>query len=114
MANELDYIELGLSCANVCGALDRGVNEKRMEELSQSVNDAVNQLTVRWERMLRLVTETVLCLHLFVALSPHPSCRSKISKSLKRPQSAIFLSLTPRVMHVPSGFHSETAFGGNP
>jgi len=45
MANELDYVELGLSCANICGALDRGMSGKRLEELSQSVCDAINHLT---------------------------------------------------------------------
>jgi len=45
MANELEYVELGLSCANICGALDRGMNGMRLEELSQSVCDAINQLT---------------------------------------------------------------------
>jgi len=45
MANELDYVELGLFCAKVCGALDRGMNGRRLEELGQSVSDAINQLT---------------------------------------------------------------------
>ena len=44
MANELDYVELGLSCAKICGALDRGMNRKRLDEFSQSVIDAINQL----------------------------------------------------------------------
>ena len=44
MANELDYVELGLFCARICGAVDRGMNGKRLEELSQSVIDAINQL----------------------------------------------------------------------
>jgi len=44
MANEVDYVELGLSCANICGALDRGMNGKKLEDLSQSVCDAINQL----------------------------------------------------------------------
>ena len=46
MANELDYVELGLSCAKICGALDRGLGGRRLEELSQSVCDAINQLTM--------------------------------------------------------------------
>ena len=44
MANELDYVEIGLFCAKICGALERGMNAKRLEELSQSVVDAINQL----------------------------------------------------------------------
>ena len=45
MVNELDYVELGLNCADICGALDRGMNGKRLDDLSQSVYEAINQLT---------------------------------------------------------------------
>ena len=45
MANERDYVELGLYCADVCKALDRGMNGRRLDELSQSVRDAMGQLT---------------------------------------------------------------------
>ena len=46
MANEQDYVELGLSCANICRALDRGMNGKKLDDLSKSVCDAINQLTM--------------------------------------------------------------------
>jgi len=45
MINELDYIELGLSCADICTALDWGLNGRRVDELSQSVFVAIQQLT---------------------------------------------------------------------
>ena len=45
MANKADYVELGLSCANVCSALDRGMGGKKLDETSQSVFEAINQLT---------------------------------------------------------------------
>ena len=45
MANKVDYVELGLACADVCGALDRGMNGKKLDDLSQSVRNAINQLT---------------------------------------------------------------------
>ena len=45
MANEQDYVELGLFCADICRALDRGINGKRLDEVSQSVYEAINQLT---------------------------------------------------------------------
>ena len=45
MANETDYVELGLFCSDICKALERGMNGKRLEDLSQSVCDAINQLT---------------------------------------------------------------------
>ena len=46
MANKQDYVELGLACADVCRALDRGMNGKKLDELSSSVSDAVSQLTM--------------------------------------------------------------------
>jgi hypothetical protein len=45
MLNESDFIDLGLSCANVCRALDRGLNGKRLDELNRSVWEAIEQLT---------------------------------------------------------------------
>lgn len=45
MANEQDCVDLGLSCADVCTALDRGLKGKRLDELSQSVLKAIQQLT---------------------------------------------------------------------
>ena len=45
MVNEADYIEVGLFCADICRALDRGMNGKKLGDLSQSVYDAINQLT---------------------------------------------------------------------
>ena len=44
MLNQLDYVELGLACVDVCRALDRGVNGRRVDELSQSVYEATEQL----------------------------------------------------------------------
>ena len=45
MANKTDYVELGLACADVCKALDRGMDGKKLDDLSQSVRDAIGQLT---------------------------------------------------------------------
>ena len=45
MANELDYIDLGLSCAEVCDALGQGLKGKRLDELDQPVLGAIGQLT---------------------------------------------------------------------
>jgi hypothetical protein len=45
MINKLDYVELGLYCANVCQTLDRGTKGKRQDELSPPVYGAINQLT---------------------------------------------------------------------
>ena len=45
MINEMDYVELGLACAEVCTVLDRGLNGKRLNELNDSVCEAIRQLT---------------------------------------------------------------------
>ena len=46
MVNKTDYVELGLACADVCRALDRGMGGRRVDELSQSVFEAIGQLTL--------------------------------------------------------------------
>ena len=45
MTNEVDYVEIGLTCSDICNALGRGMNGKRPDDLSQSVYDAIAQLT---------------------------------------------------------------------
>lgn len=45
MANQQDYVELGLNCAEICEVLDRGTRGKRAEDLTRSVHEAINQLT---------------------------------------------------------------------
>jgi len=52
MINERDYVELGLSCADICRALDRGMNGKKLDDLSQSVCEAINQLTTLVKPMI--------------------------------------------------------------
>ena len=53
MANEVDYVEIGLSCADICKALDRGMNGKKLGDLSQSVCEAINQLITCVEQVMR-------------------------------------------------------------
>ena len=45
MANKSEYVELGLACAEVCKALDRGMNGRTLDDLSQSAREAMDQLT---------------------------------------------------------------------
>ena len=45
MANRVDYVELGLACADVCTALDRGLTGKKLNDLSNSMREAIKQLT---------------------------------------------------------------------
>jgi len=44
-ANKTDYVDLGITCADVCKALHRGMNGRSLDELSRSVREAVEQLT---------------------------------------------------------------------
>jgi len=46
MVNQIDYVELGLACAEVCTALDRGLSGKKMDDLNNSVREAIGQLTM--------------------------------------------------------------------
>ena len=44
--NEVDCVGLGLACADVCMALDRGTKGRESNEFSRSVLEAIEQLTV--------------------------------------------------------------------
>lgn len=45
MANTMDYVELGLACAGVCKALDRGMNGGQADRFSRFVFEAIEELT---------------------------------------------------------------------
>ena len=45
MANKAEYVELGLTCAGACEALNRGMNGKQAEQLGQPVLGAIGRLT---------------------------------------------------------------------
>ena len=45
MVNKEDYVNLGLTCVDVCTALERGLGGKQLSELNASVREAVDQLT---------------------------------------------------------------------
>ena len=44
MVDRKDYVKLGLACANVCGALDRGLSGGQADRLTRSVLEAIEQL----------------------------------------------------------------------
>ena len=46
MINETDYVELGLTCADICNALAQGMEGRRLNDLSQSVCNAITKLMV--------------------------------------------------------------------
>ena len=45
MAKKVEYIELGLTCADVCEALNRGMSIRPTDRLSPSVLGAIERLT---------------------------------------------------------------------
>jgi hypothetical protein len=45
MIDEVDYVELGLACADVCTTLGRRINGRLLNELNNSVSKAIDQLT---------------------------------------------------------------------
>ena len=46
IANEQDYVDLSLFCADVCKALERGLEGKgSLDQLSRSVLGAIEELT---------------------------------------------------------------------
>ena len=44
-ADEQDFLDLGRSCADVCKALERGLEGRQLDELSPSMLDAIERLT---------------------------------------------------------------------
>ena len=45
MTNDDDFVELGRICAGVCQALYRRLKGRQLDELDQSVVDAIGELT---------------------------------------------------------------------
>ena len=44
MVSKADYVELGLTCANVCETLEHGVNTRSADQLGRSVLEAIEKL----------------------------------------------------------------------
>ena len=44
MMNKADFVELGLTCADICMSLKRGLDGKSEDELNDSVRKAIEQL----------------------------------------------------------------------
>ena len=53
MVNKQDYVDLGLSCANICKALERGMDGRELNELSKSMREAITELDAWVERVIR-------------------------------------------------------------
>lgn len=53
MEDNRDFVDIGLFCADICKALDRGLEGGRSDGLSQSVLTAIEQLTAWVELAMR-------------------------------------------------------------
>jgi len=45
MISKANYVELGLTCADTCEALDQGMDGRRVDELSHSTLEVIERLT---------------------------------------------------------------------
>ena len=45
MINKVEYVELGLTCSDVCKALARGTDGRRVDQLSPFVLGAIEKFT---------------------------------------------------------------------
>lgn len=45
MINQANCVELGLACADACKSLSRGIEGNQLDQPSQSVLNAIGQLT---------------------------------------------------------------------
>ncbi|KAF9785563.1 hypothetical protein BJ322DRAFT_839464 [Thelephora terrestris] len=57
VANRDDYVALGLACADVCRALERGLDGRRADQLTRSALEAIGQLTKAMAQIQRSVIE---------------------------------------------------------
>jgi hypothetical protein len=46
MANDQDYVDLGRACGDVCQVLYRNLKGRQVDQLNQSVLDAIGELNM--------------------------------------------------------------------
>ena len=54
MAGEQDYVDLGLSCVGIYKALERGMDGRELNELSEPVREAIDELNAWVERAMHI------------------------------------------------------------
>ena len=60
MIDEVDYVKLGLVCADICTALDRGLSGRLSNELDSSACEAINRLTTSANQRGRILCANCL------------------------------------------------------
>ena len=91
MTNRTDYVELGLACADVCKALDRGMNGRKLDDLSQSVREAIEQLMTWVEPVMPTLGNsltTLLIAGLWQRFKGRSSSRASGTRSLDSSDAA--------------------------
>ena len=108
MTNELDYIDLGLSCADVCNTLERGIGGRQLDQLSRSVLGAIGQLTT-WVKpamcMLGVPPTDVSMSELWLRSKGRSPCRVNETQSLD--------SSTQRTIKIRSPLGDKTSSGSS-
>ena len=111
MINEEDYVDLGLACAEVCKVLDRGMNGRRVNELSQPVFEAIGQSTT-W---VESATHTPG--HLLTKISTAglwPGSRGRSSSGVNDALSLDSSTPRPTEMRLPlGGWNSTESFASS-
>jgi len=62
MINRMDYVELGLACADICTTLDRGLDGKQFNDLNSSVREATSQLTTLVSLAMHVLSTSLMML----------------------------------------------------
>jgi hypothetical protein len=76
MINKQDYVELGLSCADVCQTLERGLSGRRLNELNQPVIGAIGKLTTWVASVIRMRSSPLTRVSTIIGLWPRFGARS--------------------------------------
>lgn len=61
MADKSEWIEIGLACADVCTALDRGIGGRKQGDLSQAVYGEITQLMTWVESVMHGLDISLTC-----------------------------------------------------
>jgi len=70
MADKTEWVELGLRYADVCRALERGINRRKRDDISQDGYEVISQL-VRWVKPM---------MHGFDSSLTYPPYRSTVAE----------------------------------
>lgn len=108
MANDQDYVDIGLSCAGICEALGRGMNRKRLSDLSPSVHEVIKSVgdvgrtsssCFRWLTDRTITRRTVAGIQRKVVKNSQRSPISRLTRA-RNDTIATWRSELNRILHV--------------